>query len=110
MTHPDDVVVDLPAEPNLERILAVEGEVVAHGEAAARAERHVVTETHVLFEQPGHPVGDGGRRLAEGGVADRLTADLARRGEVALEVRGGEREAGGDVVEAFVGFIGQQQG
>lgn len=109
MPHADDVVVDLPPQPHAQRVVAGDGEEVPHGDAAARAERLIVTEAHVLLQQLRHLVAGGGRRVGQRAIAHRQAADLPRRREVALEVRGREGQAGGDVVEAVVGFVGQQQ-
>ncbi|MCX7257916.1 MAG: flagellar basal body protein, partial [Polaromonas sp.] len=45
----------------------------------------------------------------DGQAVPDLARKLPGRGEIPLEVRGREREARGDVVEAVVGFVRQQQ-
>ncbi|MEZ5420499.1 MAG: hypothetical protein R2708_24590 [Vicinamibacterales bacterium] len=82
---------------------------MAHGEAAARAERQVVAQADVLLEQLRQLVDGGSRRLGQRPVADGQPRDLPGRRQIALQVRGGERQARRDVVEAVVGLVGQQQ-
>ena len=48
-----DVVVDLPAEANLDQVLGVHRKVMANREAAARPERQVFAELTVLQRQVG---------------------------------------------------------
>ena len=62
--HADDVVVNLPAKPNLEGVFAIKREVVADREATARSERQFFAGSDVLLEQFRNGIQDCGRNDA----------------------------------------------
>ena len=98
--------VALQVQPDL--VLAVRREVVAHGSAAAGAERQVLVHPHVLHQREVRQAVHGGLG-PDRGIAERQTADLLRRQEVAFEQPGRHRQHLGDVVEALQRVVAGQQ-
>ena len=102
-----DIAVQLPPQPDSYVVLGVQREVVPERDPAARAERQVLAHALILEPQLGDDIGLG-RRIG-GRIAQRLAADLARSGQVALEERRRHRENVRHVVEAQVRIVGGQQ-
>ena len=100
-------VVEATLQPDADRVLPVEREVVAKGDTAPGAERQVVARPVVLHQRLGHAVDLRGR--CDGRVADRELADAARGEQVPLHQRRRDREHVRDVVEALVVVVGRQQ-
>ena len=108
VAEPDDVVVEVAAQVELEEVLPVEREVVPDGEAAPRSEGQVLARAVVLVLEVGHLVVGGPR--AQVGVADGELADAPRRRQVPLHQGRRDRQHLGVVVEALgVGVVGRQQ-
>ncbi len=106
--HAHQVVLILPAQADLDQILAIDREHVANGDAAARSERQIFILAIVL-----HDVQRNLERLerrARRRQAGRQPRDLPRRRQIPLEVRRRNREDVGEVVEAAVrGLVAGQE-
>ena len=103
----DPRVREVPAEPDLHQVLAVQRKIVADERAAARAVRQALVHAGVLPE-PARQV-EGLHRRPDGRIAHGELADAARREHVAAEQRRRHRQHLGDVVEALVRLVGRQQ-
>ena len=106
--HAEDVVLPVGPQLDLDEVVAVDREVIWDGHAAPRAEREILALALVLQQEQRHVEGleprSGGRQ--PGGEP----RDGASRREVALELRGGNRQHVGVVVEAGVrGLVARQQ-
>ena len=108
LAQSDDVVVLLPAQQNLDRVLRVEREMIANQGAALRSKRQVVAHTLVLHERFRN-LERVDHRL-ELRIADREAADGAGRRQIILEKKRRHRQHARNVVEPFlVGFICRKQ-
>ncbi len=104
----DDVVVELPLQPDLDDILAVHREPVAHRETAARSERQIFAGAIVLRHQFWRLIRLDDRRDVD--VADREAADALRRSDVPLEQRRRYRQHAGDVLEpVLIRIVARQE-
>ena len=105
--HAHDVVLVLPPQADFNHVLGIDRKVVMNGDAAARPERQVFALAVVL-----HDVQRNLERLdrrPRRRQTRREPRQLARDRQVALEMRGGNRENVGEVVEAPVGGIVARQ-
>jgi hypothetical protein len=90
---------------DLQVVLGIERERVAHDDAAARAERKAF-EVHVLREVAGNRVGD--TIEADCRIANGESTDLRRRRRIPFDQRRRDTEHVGDVVESRRRVIGRQ--
>ncbi len=106
LAQPLDLLVAVARQPGLDVVLAVLPERVRYPHAAARAKRQSLD---VAFLSP---IGPGAKRVAARRLrraADRQSADLLRRRDVALQQRGRQVPQRG-AVEAVIRLIRGQQG
>ena len=98
--HAHDVVLVLPPQPDLDLVLAVDREGVVRGDATPRSKRQVLALTIVLHDvQRNVERREAGRARRQ---SDGETRHLARRRQVPLHVRGGNRERIREVVEGSI--------
>ena len=101
-----NVVRDVEGQLGPNDVLAVLREVVPDQRAAARAQRQPL-EVPLLRKVRRQVIDlDGGRRRR---APDRRAADLARRGQVAVDERRRHPEGGRDVVEPVARVVGREQ-
>ena len=106
--HAFDVVLILPLQADLDEVFAGNGKVVMDRRAAARSERQILALPIVLHHEERDLESLEAR--TRGRESDSEARHLARDGEIAFEVRGGNRQRVGEVVEAAVGgFIAGQK-
>ena len=105
----DDVVVQLPAETDRDRVLAIHGKVVTHRKPATRTEGQVFAHGTILVEQS--------RRFVclcqrpDRRDAERQAAEPSGGRQVAIEQRRRDREHVCDIVEAvLVGVVNREDG
>ena len=91
---------------NLDRVLGVEREDVAHQNSAARAQRQSF-DVIGLRQVARNAISDRGRRGAR--IAHGHPADLGGRGDVAFQQRGRDGQRIRDVVETFARIVGGKQ-
>ena len=107
-TETDDVVVELSPQADLDDVLAVDRKVMTNRNTAARTERQVFAHLAILIEQGWNFVGVGHRPDRRN--AERETAHLASRRQVAVQQCRRHRQHARHVVEAvLVGIVNRQQ-
>ena len=79
LAHADDVVVLLPPQQHLDRVLGVERKVIANQRAALRTERQVVADAFVLHQRFGDLEGVDHRLQRGSPTASRLSVRAADR-------------------------------
>ena len=106
--HAHQVVLILPAQPHLDRVVAVHRKLVTNRDAAARAEWQIFVLSILLHHVKRNLEGLEHRHRRR--HADCEARDLSRRGEIAFEMRGGDREDIRKIIEAAVGgFVAGEQ-